>query len=130
MRFCLPSLSGVLLVVLSSCGPQSTEIPSPTAAPMNKQATGAYTGHLVAKPFVNKAGKVIGPDELYLRLSMGDFFIKFSESQVTSEQLQPLVDEVISVKGELRDGTWDIGPDDPPEMQSRIGPYFIITELL
>ncbi len=97
---------------------------------MNKRPTGSYTGHVIAKPFVNKVGKPSEVMELYLRLGMGDYFIQFSESAVSADQLESLVDEVISVEGEIRTGAWDIGPEDPPEMQSRIGDYFVITKLL
>jgi hypothetical protein len=97
---------------------------------MKKHFTGSYTGHVVAKPFVNKVGQVKGPDELYLRLSMGDFFIKFSESQVSAAEIRARLGQVITVQGEIRNGEWDIGPDDPPEMQSRIGDYVVIRSLV
>ncbi len=97
---------------------------------MNKKPTGNYTGHIVSKPFINKVGKAAGPEELYLRLSMDDFFIKFSESTVSADDLKSQINQVITVEGEIREGAWDIGPEDPPEMQSRIGSYFVITKLL
>lgn len=123
----------VAALALVSCDPSVPEnqsSPPPITKAMNKKPTGNYTGHVIAKPFVNKVGQVKGPDELYLRLSMGDYLIKFSESVVSAEDLKPMVNQVITVEGEIRDGELDIGPDDPPEMQSRIGSYFVITKLL
>lgn len=96
---------------------------------MNKVSTGAYTGELVTKAFVKKNGEVTDQQELYLRLGMGDYFIKFSESSVTREQLLPLVNEVISAEGQIRNGNWDIGPNDPEMAASRVGDYFVITKL-
>jgi len=123
MAFLVLAAFGILLAGCSDSGGDSSP------SPMTKQPTGAYTGQLIRKPFVNKAGRTTGPRELYLRLGMGDYFIKLSESEVTTAELEPFVNEVITVEGEIRSGEWDIGPGDPPEMQSRIGEYFVIRKL-
>ena len=119
----------ILLVslILGSCDQKAPES-APTA--MKKHFTGSYTGHVVTKPFENKVGQVKGPDELYLRLSMGDFSVKFSESKVSANELRMRLNQVITVEGKIRHGEWDVGPNDPPGMQSRIGDYIAITKLL
>jgi hypothetical protein len=96
---------------------------------MTKRPTGTYTGLLVSKPFVNKVGRATGPEELHLRLSMGDFFIKFSESALSPDQLRPFLGEAVTVEGEIRHGAWDLGPGAPEEAQSRIGDYLVIRAL-
>jgi|GEM_PF-5282808 len=123
LRLCLALLAPSL--VMCSCDPDPE---SPVA--MEKRPTGHYTGHLIEKPFIDKAGRPAGGADLYLRLSMGDYFIKFSESSVTREDLAIHVGSVVSLAGEIRDGDWDIGPGDPPEMQSRIGPYFVVSRIV
>ncbi len=67
--------------------------------------------------------------ELYFRASIQDYFIKFCESKITKEDLEPFVNKVISAHVEIKNGNWDICPDDLQEMQSRVGPYIIIKEI-
>jgi hypothetical protein len=87
------------------------------------------SGHIVEKEFIKKNGQTAGFTELYFRASVQDYFIKFCESKITKKDLEPFVDQVVTVHAEIRDGNWDICADDPQEMQSRIGAYMIIKEL-
>lgn len=87
------------------------------------------TGPLVEKPFYKKNGEKADFTELYLRASIQDYFIKFCESNVGRSAVEPFIDQVISVQGEIKNGNWDICPADPSEMQSRIGPYIIIQSI-
>ena len=87
------------------------------------------TGPLVEKPFYKKNGEKADFTELYLRASVQDYFIKFCESEVGRTTLEPYIDQVISVQGEIKNGNWDICPGDPQEMQSRIGYYLIIKSI-
>lgn len=85
---------------------------------------------VVSKAFIKKNGQPADREELYLRCSVQDYFIKFCESEVSKEALTPFIDEGISVEMEVREGEWDICPDDPPQMQSRIGRYAVILKIL
>ncbi len=87
------------------------------------------SGHIAEKEFIKKNGQPAGFTELYFRASVKDYFIKFCESKITKKDLDPFIDQVVTVHAEIRDGNWDICEDGPQEMQSRIGAYMIIKEL-
>jgi len=84
---------------------------------------------LIEVSFTNKMGVDSDVKELYLRCSVQDYFIKFCESKVTREELEPLVNTGIKVKMKIMDGNWDICPDDFQNMQSRVGRYAVIETL-
>lgn len=86
---------------------------------------------LVEKTFFNKVG-VENPEmkELYLRCSIQDYYIKLCESKVSKSDLLKYLNKGISVKMEIREGNWDICPNDYPNAQSRIGNYVVITEII
>lgn len=90
-------------------------------------------GQIVKKEFVNKAGKSSGFYEYYLRCSIQDYFIKFCESDITKKDIDALnlgEFDTITVDAEIINGDWDICPNDPQEMQSRIGNYVVIYDVL
>lgn len=95
---------------------------------MRASADGSTTGVLVEKSFVSKGGKETEHKELYLRCSIQDYFIKFCESSVTSEQLQNFINKSITVKMEIKEGLWD-QCDEDYEVQSRVGTYISISKL-
>ncbi len=124
-------LSLLPILAFASCREESPKSPSaPPMKKMNKRFTGTYTGQVIEKTGLNKAGKPLANDDLYLRLSMGDFFIKFCESSISREDLKDKVDQYITVIGELKKGEWDSCPGDSQPVQSRVGEYFIITGLM
>lgn len=84
---------------------------------------------LIEKPFMLKNGEISTRNELYLRCSVQDYFIKLCESQVTREDLLPFLDKGIAVKMTTVEGNWDICPEDPEYMQSRTGRYVTIEEI-
>lgn len=87
-----------------------------------------FEGKLIEKSFVNKVG-VENPDskELYFEYQDHSFFIKIQEGTVRKKELLPYVDSTIRVRGEFKKGSWD---SDDPKVQSRIGEYIVIYELL
>ncbi len=103
-----------------------------TSSDMNKQISdpNIFTCQLVEKEFVNKAGKTTGLQEFYLRCSIQDYFIKLCESEVQKEDLVPFLNKGIKVRATVIDGEWDICPDADQELQSRIGKYVVIHEIL
>jgi len=98
------------------------------------------SGLIVKKEFIKKNRNSANFEQLYFRLSRGDFFIKFCESNVTQEELenhlnQPNVPEVLGDKSvtlevKIINGAWDICPGEFPEAQSRIGEYVIIHRIV
>lgn len=98
------------------------------------------TGEVLKKDFVKKNGVSTGHGELYFRMSVQDYFIKFCESNVERKDLEPYVQEdsletlskivTVTLEVEVRNGNWDICADDPQEMQSRIGSYIVVTKIL
>ena len=87
------------------------------------------SGLLIEKSSLSKNGNELGSD-LYLRCSIQDYFIKFCESSVTKDELFPFVNQGITVEMETQFGELDRCPNDPQEIQSRIGTYAIIHKLL
>lgn len=91
---------------------------------------------IVKKPFINKGGKDMGFEEYYVQRSIQDYFIKFCESSVTKEELDRALEEskelvkALTIHAEIREGNWDICPDDPEHMQSRIGEYMVIHKIV
>lgn len=92
---------------------------------------------IVKKAFVNKAGKATGGEELFIRRSVQDYFIKFCEGHVTRADLEKalIVKEGVEYPNvkleiEIKEGNWDICEGDPLHSQSRIGEYMVIHRIL
>lgn len=85
-------------------------------------------GKLIAIPFVNKGGKRIeGAESLFLEINQERFFVKFTAESVTKEALTPHLNAFVQVQGNRDYGQWD---SDDPTVQSRIGAYVVIFEVL
>ena len=84
---------------------------------------------LIEEAFEKKNGVSTGHMELYIRCSVQDYFIKFCESEVTSEDVAKYVGQSVEVTYEIRAGNWDICKTDPQEMQSRIGNYAVVYSM-
>lgn len=93
--------------------------------------TSSYTScQIVEKIFRNKAGKVLGDTELYLRCSVQDYFIKFCESEVSKEEISKYINSGVTVEMEVRDGEWDSCPAQTFPVQSRVGVYVVIKKII
>ena len=97
---------------------------------IEKKNTGSYTGQILEKSYVTKRGKASGQTDLYIRLSMGDYFIKFCESSISRKDIEAKVDSYITFKGDVKSGEWDSCPGDTDRVQSRTGPYITVRELV
>jgi len=99
----------------------STEAPSPKIS--------TYKGKIEGKAFTNKGGKTSDFIEYYFVRSSDNesFFIKFKESNVNRDEIAKWKDKAITIKGEVRNGLWDT---DNPEVQSRVGIYIMISEIV
>lgn len=94
------------------------------------QQTMKVGGLIVEKEAIDERGRPNGFNELYLRLSVDDYFIKLCEGNVTKKQLEPYIEKAIAVEVEIREGAWDICPGGPQEMASRIGKYVVIHRII
>ncbi len=112
--------------------------------PKTKQTSSAgktiLTGPLVSKAFVLKNGKKTDKEELYLRASVQDYFIKFCESKVSQKELEkhlktvtqtdPMGDKIVSLAVDIiNKGEWDNCEGADMQVQSRIGTYIIIHSI-
>ena len=90
------------------------------------------TAEIVEKTFVNKAGKVTDKKEFYIRRSIQDYFIKFCESEVSSEDLRTAWEKetgfikTLRMEVEFRKGNWDDCGEEEVELQSRVGEYAVL----
>ena len=82
---------------------------------------------VVKKGFVGKDGEPTMSNELYLRCSVQDYFIKFCESEVSSKEVMLYLNDGITIEMEVREGDWDACTDFPT--QSRIGTYAVIKKI-
>ena len=92
------------------------------------------TGQIVSKAFVNKGGVVTESEDLYLRLSLQDYFIKFCESEVNIEEIKPYIQKENEIKNvtleiQILEGEWD-NCNVPGYFQSRTGSYVVIKRII
>lgn len=86
------------------------------------------TGKVTAVPFVTKSGrKIKGAESLFLEINNQRYFIKIQAGQVSRMELEKWLDQSITVKVLRATGAWD---SDDPNVQSRIGDYVAILEVL
>ena len=134
------SLAFIIPAVFSISCKSSGQIPKSVPDKENQEQAAdekkfEVSGLLVEKEFIKKNNQPAGFKELYLRLSINDYFIKFCESSVTTDDVKAYYNPAeefnsITVEIEIRNGEWDICPGDPEEMQSRIGEYVIIKRII
>jgi hypothetical protein len=82
---------------------------------------------VVKKGYVGEDGEPTMANELYLRCSVQDYFIKFCESEVSSKEVVLYLNDGITVEMEVREGDWDACSDFPT--QDRIGSYSVIKKI-
>lgn len=86
------------------------------------------TGKVLEVPFVNKGGRLIeGAESLFLEVGQQSYFIKIEAGKITRSVLKKLLGQCIKIEGEIAYGSWD---SDDPTVQSRIGEYVIIFNIL
>lgn len=121
--------SVIILILFFSCK-NTSETNINTTVKREKSITNTTSCQLIEKEFTNKAGKSTGIKELYLRCSIQDYFIKICESDITSEQLKPYLNNGIEVEMEIKEGLYDNCHTTTEQVQSRIGTYVIIKKIV
>lgn len=123
----------VSLTVLSCSSVNNTQGDKQIQNKESMATNNTMSGQLVKKEFTNKIGEGNGIYEYYFRASIQDYFIKFCESKVAKAEIEALnlsEFDTFTVEAEIVEGEWDICPDDPAEMQSRIGKYLRIIKVI
>lgn len=110
----------IILLLLFSC--KNTSEINKTSKSSNCQ--------LIEKDFTHKGGDLTEVKELYLRCSIQDYFIKFCESNITSEELKLYLNKSIEVEFEIKEGFLDHCEAIPDYAQSRIGTYVVIRKII
>lgn len=94
----------------------------------NEQPIVELVGLVVYEAFVNKAGRLIeGVGDYFLEIDGKRFFIKFRSGKVLRTAIEAKLGQIIKAKGYLDKGLWDT---DDPNVQSRVGEYVVLVELL
>lgn len=89
---------------------------------------------LVLKPFRKKNDSLSELEEWYLQRSIQDYYIKFCESEVSRSELETYLKQekdplnTAKLEVEFREGEWD--RCDETEVQSRVGAYVVIYQIL
>ena len=85
-------------------------------------------GKFVEIPFTNKVGRVF-PEitDWYFEIGNKKLFIKTIAKKAMGVDLNKIKGKVVKIKGKIENGLWDT---DDPEVQSRIGEYLIVYEIL
>lgn len=87
-------------------------------------------GKIISETFVNKGGKEISTiHDLFFETDQGTYFIKFMDSNISYEEAAALINQSVTIEGEIRDGFWDVPDDNPQYAQSRTGPYLVINKI-
>ncbi len=105
----------------SKTSDKSTQFPKPVT----------LNGKIVIKAFVNKVGETSQTmQDLYFETSEDFYFIKFTESEISDAEAMAVLNKPIGIEGEIREGFWDVSDDEGSFVQSRSGPYLVITKVL
>ncbi|MCH2235256.1 MAG: hypothetical protein MK078_13480 [Crocinitomicaceae bacterium] len=97
---------------------------------MNDSKEKNYKGKFEKKQTYKKNGQPIEGGADYFFYTKGNsYFVKLSDTQngVLASSLDAVLGEKVKVRGFISEGLWDT---DDPNVQSRIGEYFVVTELL
>lgn len=117
-------IATLFLLPVTSCLPKKD-----THQSAEKNQT-TMTGKIISQSFVNKVGKEISTiQDLYFETSGETYFIKFMDSNISFEEAEKLLDQTITIEGEIRDGMWDVPDDNPEYAQSRTGEYIVIFSI-
>ncbi len=86
------------------------------------------TGQFVLVPFHNKIGRPIeGVKDWFFETKNKRLFIKDLAAGITDENLKQLKGKTVKIRAQLQEGLWDT---DDPNVQSRIGEYLVVFEIL
>ena len=89
---------------------------------------------VIEKPFIKKNGEPTDRKEFYLQTSIKDYYIKFCESKVKEADLKERLDrqtgsiKTLKLEVAFKTGEWD--RCDEEAVQSRVGDYVVIYQLL
>lgn len=123
------------LVCACASTQDATPVHNKTADVATEDGKYIISAQIVSKNFVMKNGKVTEHSEYYVRRSIQDYFIKFCEGNVTTEELEKHLKKQkgelksLTLEIEIKDGMWD-SCDAENLVQSRTGPYIVIYRIV
>ena len=86
------------------------------------------TGKFVLVPFHNKIGRPIeGINDWFFETKGKRLFIKGLAAGITNDDLKKMKGKTVKIRAELEEGLWDT---DDPNVQSRVGEYLMVFEIL
>lgn len=108
---------------------------------MQENETMIVTAPIVYKNYETKKGFATDRIDAYLQISAEYYYIKFSESHISAEDLELHLanmdndQKIFKAEIEIRSGYWDISDSDindlnDPLPQSRIGKYVVIHNII
>ncbi|MFH2095091.1 MAG: hypothetical protein ABIJ16_05275 [Bacteroidota bacterium] len=120
------------ILILSACTGSRKQVIDDIMEPSVFEDTkmGEYTGtgKIVKIQFVDKGGRPVeGVYDLYIEFDGKQYFIKTSGSKYTFNELLEYEGKEINCKININRGLWDT---DDPNVQSRVGNYAVIMEIL
>lgn len=119
---------GVLSFVFLLTNAQSNSITQ--ISKQNNIDTLFMDGVLIKKQFVNKAGRQINEVfDLYLVNENIETFVKISESNFSTKELDKLIGKEKMYAVEMKVGNWDVENDDH-DSQSRYGKYCVLLKVI
>lgn len=122
-RFYITFLFSIFILLFASCEAQTEDRKNPA------DSMQTYSGTIIKQNFVDKGGRVHQDIfDLYLNTDQGKIFIKISEGRVKRDEILNYLDKEIVVKAKLI--SWGLWDTDDPNVQSRVGDYFIFYEII
>lgn len=138
-RYRLFLFIGISLFTMSCTGQKQTTMNNKTKDVSTGDGKYVILAPIVIKEVITQNGE---SNEIYIRRSMGDYFIKFCESKVSRDELEhhlsyeyeemkaiSLINDSVTLEVEFRDGYWDIC-DENLTQDSRTGKYVIVHRIL
>ncbi len=88
----------------------------------------ALEGVFITRSFINKAGREYPTvRDWYFRTNDAEYFVRLDRSRVKAERLRQIAGKRVRVRAVKAFGLWDT---DDPNVQSRVGGYLKIEEIL
>jgi len=124
IHFYITFLFSIFILFIASCEAQNEDNLNNL-----EDSVKIYTGVIVKENFVDKGGRVYDDAvDYYFKTDEGEVFIKIAAGNVSRDEIRKNLDKKVKVKGKhIYFGLWDT---DDPNVQSRVGDYFIFYEII
>lgn len=115
----------ILCALVSTCAGGNADVRDGRGAP---GPSIHMEGIFIERSFINKAGReYTSVRELYFRTGGEEYFVRLDRSRVKADLLRALAGKPVRVRAVKAFGLWDT---DDPNVQSRVGEYLMIEEIV